>query len=236
MFKQTMAALLHAGLWVAHASVYPFGHPSNCFSCMGIVIPITPLPLPTPFPIGPIAIDPPIIIDPFPFPTQPYPAGCPTHTINHSCPAMTLHCGPQPDCILLKTVTRPCHCPLPMPTVAAPCPTCQTGCGTIVRTVTAVCTGIVPTPTAVWMRKMMRHVGGVWVCLSIWGCWKWWNLAVGRFLPMSWLFKPHICSTQWAWENVIRLMCSTTDLCDKVVHRATAAISIGAVSITMMPT
>ncbi|EHK48620.1 hypothetical protein TRIATDRAFT_93637 [Trichoderma atroviride IMI 206040] len=52
MFKQAMVALLHAGL----------------FSCMGIVIPITPIPIPTPFPIGPIAIDPPIIIDPFPIP------------------------------------------------------------------------------------------------------------------------------------------------------------------------
>ncbi|KAL7895161.1 hypothetical protein HDV63DRAFT_132720 [Trichoderma sp. SZMC 28014] len=122
MLKQAMAALLHAGL------------------CMGIVIPTTPLPLPTPF-TGPIAVDPPIII-------KPYPTGCPTHTINHSCPAMTTHCGPQPDCEILKTVTRPCYCPLPMPTVPAPCPTCRTGCGTIYTTVTAVCTGDAPTPTA----------------------------------------------------------------------------------------
>lgn len=121
---------------------------SNCFSCMGIVIPITPFPIPTPFPIGPIAIDPPIVIDPFPFPIGPYPAGCPTHTINHSCPAMTLHCGPQPDCILIKTVTQPFHCPSPMPTVLAPCPTCHTGCETIVRTVTATCDEIIPTATA----------------------------------------------------------------------------------------
>ncbi|KAL7921473.1 hypothetical protein ACQKWADRAFT_295170 [Trichoderma austrokoningii] len=112
---------------------------SNCFSCMSIVIPITPIPLPTPFTISPIAID------PFPSPVEPYPTGCPTHTINHSCPATTLHCGPQPDCEILKTVTRPCHCPLPMPTVLAPCPTCHTGCGIIWRTVTAACA---PTATA----------------------------------------------------------------------------------------
>ncbi|KAL6890945.1 hypothetical protein GGI43DRAFT_415196 [Trichoderma evansii] len=122
MFKQAMAALLHAGL------------------CMGIVIPITPFPIATPFPIGPIAIDPfPFPpVDPLPLPPiEPYPDGCPTHTINHSCPATVLHCGPQPDCIIQKTVTQPFHCPSPMPTVLAPCPSCHTGCGTIWKTVTA---------------------------------------------------------------------------------------------------
>ncbi|PTB38365.1 uncharacterized protein TrAFT101_011529 [Trichoderma asperellum] len=130
MFKQATAAFLHASL------------------CMGIVIPITPLPTPTPFPIGPIGIDPPIAIDPFPIPAEPYPAGCPTHTIQHSCPAMTLHCGPQPDCIILKTVTRPLYCPTPMPTVLAPCPTCHTGCGTVWVTVTPTGDKNVPLATA----------------------------------------------------------------------------------------
>ncbi|KAK0760922.1 hypothetical protein N5P37_005863 [Trichoderma harzianum] len=70
-----------------------------------------------------------------------YPEGCPIATIPATCPLIDLkHCGPHPNCELLKIVTKPCDCPAATPTVLAPCPTCQRGCGTIYRTVTAECT------------------------------------------------------------------------------------------------
>ncbi|KAL7791915.1 hypothetical protein V8C37DRAFT_381735 [Trichoderma ceciliae] len=72
--------------------------------------------------------------------TTTYPEGCPVATVRRIClPLTTRHCPPRPNCELLRIVTQPCDCPTPMPTVAAPCPTCQTGCGTFYRTVTADC-------------------------------------------------------------------------------------------------
>ncbi|KAL6864271.1 hypothetical protein J3F83DRAFT_743194 [Trichoderma novae-zelandiae] len=72
---------------------------------------------------------------------EPYRQGCPLVTIPPlRCPPLVLHCGPHPNCELLKIVTKPCDCPTTTPTVVAPCPTCQTGCGTIYQTVAAECT------------------------------------------------------------------------------------------------
>ena len=70
---------------------------------------------------------------------------CPTATVTAPngifCPLLT--CGPQPDCIILKTITEGCVgkcCPSATPTVTVPrtCPTCRTGCGTSFTT-TTVC-------------------------------------------------------------------------------------------------
>ncbi|KAL7801350.1 hypothetical protein V8C44DRAFT_346209 [Trichoderma aethiopicum] len=71
---------------------------------------------------------------------EPYREGCPAVTIPPTRCHPLQHCGPQPNCELLKVITKPCDCPTTTPVMVAPCPTCRTGCGTIYQTVTAECT------------------------------------------------------------------------------------------------
>ncbi|KAL1849376.1 hypothetical protein VTK73DRAFT_9892 [Phialemonium thermophilum] len=79
-------------------------------------------------------------------------AHCPTVTrTGYVCPSCAL-----PACILLSTVSNPCHCPTPVPTVTVdfPCstdsdsaPLCHAGCGT--SYVFAAPTSKCPPPTAI---------------------------------------------------------------------------------------